>query len=110
MLGTVLFAGLGGILGDRLADQPGLTPVQRDQVVSAVKESAGAAISGLEADPRTAPIAEEAKQAFSDATRYAAFAGAGFLLIGLVACLRLPTVRHEETGESPSAEAEPARA
>lgn len=110
VLGTVLFAGLGGLLGDRLADRPDLSPAQRDQVVSAVKESAGAAINGLAADPRTAPIAEEAKQAFSDATRYAAFAAAGFLLVGLVACLRLPRVGAEATGDAPPVEAEPARA
>ncbi|NJP32732.1 DHA2 family efflux MFS transporter permease subunit [Micromonospora thermarum] len=90
VLGTVLFAGLGGILGDRLADQPGVDPAQREQIVAAVRESAGAAIGGLAADPRTAPIAEEAKAAFSDATRYAAFSAAGFLLVGLLACARLP--------------------
>ncbi|MET8230035.1 MFS transporter [Micromonospora sp. NPDC005298] len=95
VLGTVLFASLGGILGDRLADQPGLDAGQRDQVVTAVKESAGAAIGGLADDPRTAPIAQEARIAFSDATRYAAFAAAGFLLIGLVACARLPRTRPE---------------
>ncbi|MEV7329190.1 DHA2 family efflux MFS transporter permease subunit [Micromonospora sp. NPDC093244] len=95
VLGTVLFASLGGILGDRLADQPGLDAAQRDQVVTAVKESAGAAIGGLADDPRTAPIAQEARIAFSDATRYAAFAAAGFLLIGLVACARLPRTRPE---------------
>ncbi|MCZ7439807.1 MFS transporter [Micromonospora sp. WMMC241] len=109
VLGTVLFAGLGGLLGDRLADQPGLDPAGRDQVVTAVKESAGAAITGLAADPRTAPIAEAAKEAFSDATRYAAFTAAGFLLIGLLACLRLPRVRAEAIGDAPPAGAEPAR-
>ncbi|MCM0677730.1 DHA2 family efflux MFS transporter permease subunit [Micromonospora phytophila] len=98
VLGTVLFASLGGILGDRLADQPGLDPAQRDQVVTAVKESAGAAIGGLAGDPRTAPIAEEAKVAFSQATRYAAFSAAGFLLIGLIACARLPRDRPEPAG------------
>ncbi|MEU4400066.1 MFS transporter [Micromonospora orduensis] len=95
VLGTVLFASLGGILGDRLADQPGLDAGQRTEVVTAVKESAGAAIGGLADDPRTAPIAREARIAFSDATRYAAFAAAGFLLIGLVACARLPRTRPE---------------
>ncbi|MFF5174367.1 MFS transporter [Micromonospora sp. NPDC000089] len=104
VLGTVLFASLGGILGDRLADRAELAPAQRDQVVAAVKESAGAAITGLAADPRTAPIADEAKTAFSDATRYAAFAAAGFLLIGLVACARLPRVGADTTGAPPAAE------
>ncbi|MFY1700423.1 MFS transporter [Micromonospora sp. WMMA1923] len=90
VLGTVLFASLGGILGDRLADQPGLDPGQRDQIVTAVRQSGGAAIGGLAADPRTAAVAEEARTAFSTATRYAAFAAAGFLLLGLAACARLP--------------------
>ncbi|MGN9774328.1 DHA2 family efflux MFS transporter permease subunit [Micromonospora sp. H33] len=106
VLGTVLFAGLGGILGDRLADQPGLDPAQRAQIVAAVRESAGAAIGDLAADPRTARIAEEAKAAFSDATRYAAFCAAGFLLVGLLACARLPRDRPEPS--DPARQPEPA--
>ncbi|WP_434742861.1 MFS transporter [Micromonospora sp. SH-82] len=89
VLGTVLFASLGGLLGTRLADQPGLDAAQRDQIVAAVKDSAGAAIAGLAADPATAAVAEQARDAFSDATRYAAFTAAGFLLLGLFACARL---------------------
>lgn len=50
VLGTVLFAGLAGILSDRIADHSGLAPAQWEQVVTAVKESAGAAIAGW---PRT---------------------------------------------------------
>ncbi|QGN45450.1 DHA2 family efflux MFS transporter permease subunit [Micromonospora sp. WMMD558] len=100
VLGTVLFAGLGGTLGDRLAGQPGVDPAQREQIVAAVRESAGAAIGGLAADPRTAPIAQEAKAALSDATRYAAFCAAGFLLIGLLACARLPRDRPEPSPPS----------
>ncbi|MER7457119.1 MFS transporter [Micromonospora sp. NPDC126480] len=106
VLGTVLFAGLGGLLGDRLADRTDLDPAQREQVVTAVRESAGAAIGGLAADPRTAPIAEEAKAAFSEATRYAAFAAAGFLLTGLIACARLP--RDHPRPVDPAPEPEPA--
>ncbi|MBO4206918.1 DHA2 family efflux MFS transporter permease subunit [Micromonospora echinofusca] len=90
VLGTVLFASLGGILGDRLDDRPGLDPAAQQQIVDAVKGSAGAAISGLAAEPATATAAEDARAAFSDATRYAAFAAAGFLVIGLLACTRLP--------------------
>jgi hypothetical protein len=47
--------------------------------------------------------------AFSDATRYAAFAAAGFLLVGLLACLCLPPARAGATGDAPPAAAEPAQ-
>jgi EmrB/QacA subfamily drug resistance transporter len=109
VLGTVLFAGLGGILGDRLDEQGSVPPRQRDQLVSAVKESAGAAIPALAADPRTAGVAADAKEAFSDATRYAAFAAAGFLVVGLIACTRLPSGRPGPPG-APEREAVPAAA
>lgn len=108
VLGTVLFASLGSVLDDRLAEPTGpagqvtLDAAARAEVVTAVKESAGAAISGLAADPRTAPVAAEAEIAFSDATRYAAFTAAGFLLVGLLACTRL-------RGDRPGHRDEPAR-
>jgi hypothetical protein len=40
-------------------------------------DSSGSAIAGLAADPSTAAVADAAKQAFSDATRLAAFTGYG---------------------------------
>ncbi|MEV4479358.1 MFS transporter [Micromonospora coxensis] len=107
VLGTVLFASLGGLLGERLADRPELDAAQRDRVVAEVKDSAGAAITGLAADPRTAPIADEAKEAFSDATRYAAFAAAGFLLVGLLACTRLPRPHPDPTATPPTPRPQP---
>ncbi|MDM4722463.1 DHA2 family efflux MFS transporter permease subunit [Micromonospora sp. WMMA1363] len=110
VLGTVLFASLGAILADRLAGTPGIDPAQRQQIVTAVRESAGAAIGGLAADPRTAPVAEEAKAAFSDATRYAAFAAAGFLLVGLLACARLPKDRPAPSDPPPDREPAATRA
>lgn len=88
VLGTVLFAGLGGILGQRL-DDTGLPAAQREQVVSTVVSSAGAAITGLAADPDTRAVAEQARGAFTDATRYAAWSAAGFLAVGLLASLSL---------------------
>lgn len=101
VLGTVLFAGLSGLLTARLAERSDIESTQREQIVTTVRESGGAAIAGLAADPRTAPIAEEAKAAFADATRYAAFAAAGFLLIGLIACARLPRDRPEPVDPAP---------
>lgn len=101
ILGTVLFSSTAGILGAKLDDR-GLPEAQRDQVVSAVVDSAGAAIAGLEASPQTADAATDAKAAFSDGTKAAAFTAAGFLVLGLAATLSLgsgasaPAVRREE--------------
>ncbi len=89
VLGTVLFVSLGAVLGNRLDSRPSLPAAQRDRVVSAVVGSAGAAISSLDRTPATRPVAEEARVAFTDATRYAAFSAAGFLALGLLASLSL---------------------
>ncbi len=98
ILGTVLFSSTAGILSSAL-DERGLPAAQRDQVVSAVVDSAGAAISGLEANPQTADIAGDAKAAFSDGTRYAAWTAAGFLALGLLSTISLgatASVRRKE--------------
>jgi hypothetical protein len=89
VLGTVLFTSMAAELGAALTDR-GVPEQQRSAVVTAVRESAGAAIPGLAADPGTAPLATDAKQALSTATRWTAWTAAGFLLIGLLASVRLP--------------------
>lgn len=86
ILGTVLFTSTGAVLGGRL-DADGIPPAQRDQVVEVVVQSAGAAIPSLEA--QNPAVAAAAREAFSDATRSAAFTAAGFLLLGLGATFRL---------------------
>jgi hypothetical protein len=73
----VLFTGTAGILSSSLDDR-GLPAQERDQIVSAVVDSSGGAIAGLAANPATAPIAADAKAAFSDATRLSAFTAGGF--------------------------------
>ena len=88
MLGTVLFTSTAGILSSSLDDR-GLSADQRDQVVSSVVDSAGAAISGLAANPETAAIADDAEAAFSDGTRFAAWTAAGFLTLGLLSTISL---------------------
>jgi EmrB/QacA subfamily drug resistance transporter len=88
VLGTVLFTSTAGILSSSL-DARGLPVEQRDQIVSSVVDSAGAAISGLEAQPETAEIADDAKSAFSDGTRFAAWTAAGFLSLGLLSTISL---------------------
>jgi hypothetical protein len=89
VLGTVLFVSLGGLLGHRLDAATSLPAGPRDRVVSAVVSSAGAAITGLDRSPATHPAAEQARAAFTDATRYAAFSAAGFLALGFLASLSL---------------------
>ncbi len=106
ILGTVLFTSTAGILTSSLNDQ-GLPADQVDKVVSAVVDSAGGAIAGLEKSPATASAADAAKTAFSDGTRYAAFTAAAFLAVGLLATLALPARRAEdlpdETATPPAA-------
>ncbi|WIM93501.1 MFS transporter [Actinoplanes oblitus] len=95
VLGTVLFSTLAGHL-DTAPGERELSGQQRAAVVSAVQDSAGAAIPALAADPRSAPLAADARQALSTATRWTAFTAAGFLLVGLLASARL--TRGEQRG------------
>ena len=102
VLGTVLFTSLGGALDNRL-EADGLPVEARDGIVTAVVDSAGSAIPGLEA--QSPDVADAARTAFSDATRYSAFAAAGFLALGLLATMRLGSaapvgVRREGDDES----------
>ena len=89
ILGTVLFVSLGTDLDRRLETVPGLSTAQREQTVDAVRDSAGAVIPALAADPRTAAVAEAAKESFSHGTRNSAWAAAAFLMIGLLASTSL---------------------
>lgn len=88
VLGTILFTSTSAALTASLDDQ-GVPAAQRDQVVTSVVDSAGGAIAGLRQNPDTVPIADAAAQAFSDGTRYATWAAAGFLVIGLAATASL---------------------
>ncbi len=95
LLGTVLFSGTAGLLSSALDDR-GIPTPERDRIVSAVAGSSGAAIAGLAADPATAPLANDAKAALSDATRLSAFTAAGFLVIGLAATIPLGRQRRRD--------------
>ena len=97
ILGTVLFSALGTRLSRGLAGVPGMAMAQRAAIVSAVKQSAGAAITQLAANSRTLPVAALAKDAFSEATRLTAFCAASFLAIGLLASLSLGRHRSRES-------------
>ena len=95
ILGTVLFTSAGASLDAKLSDLP---ESARTQIVNVVVDSAGGAIPALEA--QSPAVADAAREAFSDGTRYAAFSAAGFLVIGLVATLRLSAARRPEDEES----------
>ncbi|MDZ8200819.1 DHA2 family efflux MFS transporter permease subunit [Microbacterium sp. SSW1-59] len=88
ILGTVLFTSTGAILSNSL-DDAGVPAAQRDQIVSSVVDSAGAAIAGLEQSDPSGVIPDAAKDAFSDGTRLSALTAAGFLVIGLGATFAL---------------------
>jgi hypothetical protein len=99
VLGTILFTSLGSNLDARLAER-GLPEAARTQIVDVVVKSAGTAIPGLEA--QFPEVAADARSAFTDGTRYSAFAAAGFLAIGFLATLRLDG-RKEDHSEEPVA-------
>jgi EmrB/QacA subfamily drug resistance transporter len=88
VLGTVLFTSLQIQLTNSLNDQ-GLPADTVSAVVTSVVDSSGGAILGFEKDPASAQIVVAAKQSVSDGTRYAAFAAAGFLVLGFLSTLRL---------------------
>jgi EmrB/QacA subfamily drug resistance transporter len=109
ILGTVLFTSVGASLEARLVDDD-LPDSVSSAIVDAVVDSAGNAIPGL--DDRDAAVAADARDAFSDGTRYSAFAAAGFLALGLLATLRLDGGRRREHDaaerDAPDAPATPA--
>jgi EmrB/QacA subfamily drug resistance transporter len=106
ILGTVLFATLGARYDTALTDL-GVPEAQRVQLVDAVKDSAGAAIPGLAANPGTAAVAEPARVAFTDASRVAALTAAGFLVTGLVASLSLGDPRRRRSIDGSADQSEP---
>jgi hypothetical protein len=99
ILGTVLFSTTAGVLASTLDDR-GIPAAVRDQVVSEVVDSAGAAIAGLGASPETQDLAIDARAAFSDGTRAAAFTAAAFLTLGLASTLTLGAAarRRDDSG------------
>ncbi|PYI69367.1 MFS transporter [Arthrobacter livingstonensis] len=107
ILGTILFTSVGSSLNYRLSDDSAaLSASARSQIVDTVVLSAGGAIPGLAAkDPQ---VGAAAREAFSDGTRYSAFAASGFLVLGLLATLRLSGRTGDEAAE-PSPEEQRSR-
>ena len=83
-------------LHNMLADE-GFAESARAEIVDAVVDSAGTAISGF--DAAQPAVADAAREAFTDSTRLAALAAAGFLTAGLVASASLGGRRETEDAE-----------
>lgn len=98
VLGTILFSATAGLLTTSLNDMK-LPEKQVTSIVNAVVDSSGAAIVQLEKSPTTAPVAEKAKVAFSDATKFGAYSAAGFLVLGFLSTLSLGAKRREESAK-----------
>jgi EmrB/QacA subfamily drug resistance transporter len=88
VIGTVLFSTAQFSLETSLADR-NVPDAIRAPIVAAVIDSAGGAISGLEANPATADFASDAKDAISAGTSAAAYLAAGFLAMAMVASFSL---------------------
>ena len=96
ILATVLFVSLGNGTETRVAQIEGVSAEQAAQISTVVESSAGTAIPAIAAKPGGQPIADAAGDAFAVSVRYTAFTAAGFILIGLLATLRLPPGRSRE--------------
>jgi EmrB/QacA subfamily drug resistance transporter len=102
ILGTILFTSVGSVLDSRLADA-GVPESARDTVVTLIVDSSGTAIPIIENDPTYSQyraVVPDAKIAFSDGTKYAAFAAAGFLALGFLATLPLDGRREDHADEA----------
>jgi EmrB/QacA subfamily drug resistance transporter len=100
ILGTILFSTLSGQLDSGLTD---LLPADQIGVVSeAVTRSAGDAIDGLATGPGGEPVADAARAALADATRWTAFSAAAILALGLLSTRRLPSGVGVRSNEEPS--------
>ncbi|MFJ9691605.1 DHA2 family efflux MFS transporter permease subunit [Kitasatospora sp. NPDC101183] len=87
VLTSTFFTALATDLSDRLTRQgtPGA-----DHLSSTVTDSAGAMISGLASDPRTASVAQAAREAMSHAVRVDGCVCAALLALGMLATFLIP--------------------
>ena len=99
LLGGLLISTLTTGTDQRLADA-GVPDVARTRIVDAVHSSVGAAIPGLaEAGPQFAQAATLASDAMIEAARITTGVAAIVLVVGLLATLALPRIRHHDEPE-----------
>ena len=104
LLGGFLVAQLGRATRDNLATL-GLPGEAVDGIANAVRESAGIAIAGFQADPAQAAVAQSAGEAMITASQLTTGLAAVALFIGLIAVLALP--KDAAAVAAAEAEAEP---
>ena len=109
VIGTMLFTGTESSLQNRL-DAVGVSTANQTVIVDTVVESAGAVIPQLSAivaatgvETATADAIQEASgEAFTDGAQLAAYAAAGFLVLGFFSTFRLGGVAPEPKPANPS--------
>ena len=109
VIGTMLFTGTESSLQNRL-DDVGVSTANQIVIVDTVVESAGAVIPQLSAivaatgvETATADAIQEASgEAFTDGAQLAAYAAAGFLVLGFFSTFRLGGVAPEPKPANPS--------
>ena len=107
VLGALLVAGLSSGTASRL-DALGMPPEAAHQAVVAVRESDGAVIPQLAADPRTAPVAHAAAESLVASSRVVTAAASLLLLLGLLVTLALPDAGRGADGDEQEEENVPA--
>ena len=95
LLGGMLITSLTSGTREALADST-LPGPAREQVVQVVRQSVGAAIPGLKANPATAPAAGQAAEALVHAAKITTGTASGALFVGLLATLLLRQRRADE--------------
>lgn len=88
VLGTAFFTTLQYGTADRLAAEVAANPAVQP-LVDAVDATSGGVIATLAADPRTAFVADAAREAMTDGAALAGWIAAGALVIGLLSSLRI---------------------
>ncbi|MFH8369816.1 MFS transporter [Streptomyces sp. NPDC018031] len=99
VLTTLFFSTLGSDLRDRLTDG-GMPAETADRLGGSVTDSAGSVIPSLADDPRTASVAEAAREAMTNGLGICAYVCAGLLALALLATLGL-TTGNPDGAESP---------
>jgi EmrB/QacA subfamily drug resistance transporter len=90
VLGAVLAVSLGTITEDKVADVPGVTAAQAEEVGTAVRSTGGVALDELRARPGTEQVVTAADEAFVDAMKRTVGLAALFIVFGLIVATRLP--------------------
>jgi EmrB/QacA subfamily drug resistance transporter len=90
VLGTLLIVGLSTRTATGLEAVPGLPAAARQGITEAIRGSAGAALPSFRQTPGSEQVVRVVEDAFVASARVVALAGAGFILLGLVAAARMP--------------------